>query len=559
MKDKYDVIVVGGGPAGLAAGISAAENGAKNVLILERNDVLGGILNQCIHNGFGLHHFKEEMTGPEYACRFIEQLSGYPAIEVLTGSMVLDISADRTVSAIHAEHGYMRLKANAVVLSMGCRERTRGAVGIPGTRAAGIFTAGAAQLYMNIEGFTVGKRVVILGSGDIGLIMARRLTLEGAKVLGVYEALPYSSGLTRNIVQCLEDYGIPLHLSHTVTDIQGDRRVEQVVIQKVDEQRRPVPGTEHVIDCDTLLLSVGLIPENELSRQAGLEISPRTNGPVVYENMETSIPGIFACGNVAHVHDLVDFVTAESLRAGKAAALYTPQKAQKVIQVQNGEGIGYAVPQKIRLGNVEKNVDIFFRPTAIYKASIDKTSIENPLKIEVKDGDTVIAAFKREHLAPGEMEKITLPKAFLEKAENAVLVVSVNSTEKMSGANVTFRTRRPDGVTELICIGCPKGCHLQVDEKNGYAVTGNDCSRGADYGKQEVTNPTRVITSTVCVSGGSISRVPVKTDKTIPKPKIFEAMKLLDNLEVKAPVKTGEVVVSDICGTGANFVATRNL
>jgi NADPH-dependent 2,4-dienoyl-CoA reductase/sulfur reductase-like enzyme/CxxC motif-containing protein len=549
MKDIYDVIVVGGGPAGLAAGISAAENGAKSVLILERTDVLGGILNQCIHNGFGLHHFKEEMTGPEYAYRFIEQLDKYPAIEVLTGSMVLDVSADRTVSAIHAEHGYMRLKANAVVLSMGCRERTRGAIGIPGTRPAGIFTAGAAQLYMNIEGFTVGKRVVILGSGDIGLIMARRLTLEGAKVLGVYEALPYSSGLTRNIVQCLEDYGIPLHLSHTVTDIRGEKRVEQVVIQKVDEQRQPVPGTEQVIDCDTLLLSVGLIPENEISRQAGLEISPRTNGPVVYENMETSIPGVFACGNVAHVHDLVDFVTAESLRAGKAAASYTPKKAKKIVQVQNGEGVGYVVPQKIRLDNVEKTVDLFFRTTAIYKTS----------KIEVKDGDTVIAAFKREHLAPGEMEKISLPKVFLEKAENVVLVVSVNSTEKMSGANITFRTKRPDGVTELICITCPKGCHLQVDEKNGYAVTGNDCDRGAKYGKQEVTNPMRVITSTVCAAGGAISRMPVKTDKNIPKPKIFEAMRLLDALEVKAPFKTGEIVVSNICGTGANFIATRNV
>ncbi|MDR0707557.1 MAG: NAD(P)/FAD-dependent oxidoreductase, partial [Treponema sp.] len=374
MKDTYNVIVVGGGPAGLAAGISAAEQGAKSVLILERNDTLGGILNQCIHNGFGLHYFKEEMTGPEYAQRFIEQLPKYPAIEILTGAMVLAITPDRTVYAIHAEKGYMRLAADAIVLSMGCRERTRGAIGIPGTRPSGIFTAGAAQLYMNIEGFTIGKRIVVLGSGDIGLIMARRLTLEGAKVLGVYEVLPYSSGLTRNIVQCLEDYDIPLYLSHTVTDIRGDRRVEQVVVQPVDEQRRPIPGAEQTLDCDTLLLSVGLIPENELSRQAGLEISPRTSGPVVYENMETSVPGIFACGNVAHVHDLVDFVTAESVRAGAAAARYVYKKPEKVIQMQNGEGVGYTAPQKIRLENVDKSVDIFFRSTAIYKAS----------KIEVK-------------------------------------------------------------------------------------------------------------------------------------------------------------------------------
>ncbi|MDR2446987.1 MAG: FAD-dependent oxidoreductase [Treponema sp.] len=549
MKDIYNVIVVGGGPAGLAAGISAAEQGAKSVLILERNDTLGGILNQCIHNGFGLHYFKEEMTGPEYAQRFIEQLPKYPAIEILTGAMVLNISPDRTVYAIHAKNGYMQLAADAIVLAMGCRERTRGAIGIPGARPAGIFTAGAAQLYMNIEGFTVGKRIVVLGSGDIGLIMARRLTLEGAKVLGVYEVLPYSSGLTRNIVQCLEDYDIPLYLSHTVTDIRGGKRVEQVVIQQVDEQRKPIPGTEQTLDCDTLLLSVGLIPENELSRQAGIEISPRTSGPVVYENMETSVPGIFACGNVAHVHDLVDFVTAESIRAGAAAAKYVYKKTEKVMQVWNGEGIGYTAPQKIRLENVDKSVDIFFRSTAIYKTS----------KIEVKSGDTMIASFKREHLAPGEMEKITLPKSLFERVGDAPLVVSVNSAERMSGSTVKFRTKRPDGITELVCIVCPKGCRLQVDENNGFAVTGNDCVRGEEYGKQETSNPTRVITSTVCAAGGAISRMPVKTDKNIPKGKIFEAMASLDELEVKTPFKAGDVVVPNLCGTGANFISTRSL
>ena len=548
MKDKYDVIVVGGGPAGLAAAVSAAEQGAKSVLILERNDTLGGILNQCIHNGFGLHHFKEEMTGPEYAAKFIEQLPRYPAIEVLTGAMVLNISPEKIVYAIHAESGYIQLAANAVVLSMGCRERTRGAIGIPGTRPAGIFTAGAAQLYMNIEGFTVGKRIVILGSGDIGLIMARRLTLEGAKVLGVYEVLPYSSGLTRNIVQCLEDYGIPLHLSHTITDIRGGKRVEQIVIQKVDEQRKPIPGTEQIVDCDTLLLSVGLIPENELSRQAGLEISPRTNGPVVYENMETSVPGIFACGNVAHVHDLVDFVTAESIRAGAAAAKYTRKEIEKLIQVQNGDGVGYTAPQKIRLENVDKNIDIFFRATAVYKNS----------KIEVKSGDTPIASFKREHLAPGEMEKITIPKSFFDKAGDAPVVVSV-SGEKLSGSAIKFRVKRPDGVTELVCIVCPKGCRLQVDENKDFSVTGNNCERGAEYGKQEISNPTRIVTSTVCAGGGTIPRMPVKTDKNIPKGKIFEAMALLDELEVKAPFKAGDVVVPNLCGTGANFISTRGL
>lgn len=421
---KYDIVVIGGGPAGLAAACAAWEDGCKTICIVERDKELGGILNQCIHNGFGLHYFKEELTGPEYAGRFIEMLQSTGAA-VRTDAMVLEVTPEKQVHIVSTENGYEVLEAKAVILAMGCRERTRGAIGIPGTRPAGIFTAGAAQRYLNIEGCMVGKRIVILGSGDIGLIMARRMTLEGAKVLACVEVMPYSGGLTRNIVQCLHDFDIPLYLSHTITDIQGKDRVERVAVQEVGSDRRPIPGTEMVFDCDTVLLSVGLIPENELSRAVGLEMDSRTNGPVVYENMETSIPGIFACGNVVHVHDLVDFVTAESQRAGRAAAAYCigaeqPRTAEPPLPLHCGNGVGYTVPQHIRMSNAEQGVSIFLRVRAIYHNA----------KIVVRDqAKNQIAAFRREHLAPGEMESIKLPKALLDKALGG-LIVSVEEGEE---------------------------------------------------------------------------------------------------------------------------------
>ena len=418
----YDLIVIGGGPAGLAAACAAWDKGLRSILIVERDKELGGILNQCIHNGFGLHHFKEELTGPEYAGRFVKLL-GETGVEVRLDTMVLEITETRQVHMVGKSTGYRVEEAKSIVLAMGCRERTRGAIAIPGTRPAGVFTAGAAQRYVNMEGWMPGRRVVILGSGDIGLIMARRMTLEGAKVLACVEVMPYSGGLNRNIVQCLHDYDIPLYLSHTVTDIRGKNRVEQVVVSQVDENRNPIPGTEMVFDCDTLLLSVGLIPENELTRQAGIRIDPRTNGAVVYENMETSLPGVFACGNVCHVHDLVDYVTAESQRAGAAAADYVLNcpdgpDAQS-IEVKNGGGVTYTVPQHIRVPRVKKACELFFRVNRVCKDS----------EILVTSGETQIARFKREHLAPGEMEHITLPRALLDRA-SAELTVSIREVAK---------------------------------------------------------------------------------------------------------------------------------
>lgn len=402
MENTYavDIAVIGGGPAGLAAALAARESSPQaKILILERDKALGGILQQCIHNGFGLHYFGEELTGPEYAQRFIDRLDG-SGIEVWLDTMVLEISPDKRVLAVSAQRGLTEISARAVVLAMGCRERTRGALNIPGTRPAGVYTAGCAQRLVNMEGFLPGRRVVVLGSGDIGLIMARRMTWEGAKVELVAELMPYSSGLNRNIVQCLVDNGIPLKFNHTVTAIHGRERVEAVTVAEVDPAtRRPIEGTEQRIECDTLLLSVGLIPENELTRSAGIELSPITSGAVVDENRQTALEGVFACGNVLHVHDLVDNVSAEATLAGQAAARYAAGGAcaRRYVRVNTGRGVRYAVPQRVGEG-AQGKLDLYFRVDAAYK----------PATLVVRCGEKELARRKKQVMTPGEMEKITI-------------------------------------------------------------------------------------------------------------------------------------------------------
>lgn len=402
---NYDLVIVGGGPAGLAAAIAAKDNGIDSILIIERDRELGGILNQCIHNGFGLHTFKEELTGPEYASRFIEQVKER-GIEYKLNTMVMDIANDKTVTAMNAEDGMFTIEAKAVVLAMGCRERSRGALNIPGYRPAGIFSAGTAQRLVNMEGYMPGRRVVILGSGDIGLIMARRMTLEGAKVLAVAELMPYSGGLKRNIVQCLDDFDIPLYLSHTVVDIQGKERVEGITIAEVGPDRKPIPGTEIHYDCDTLLLSCGLLPENELSKTAGVELSPITSGPVVNDSLETNIEGVFACGNVLHVHDLVDFVSQEATNAGKNAAKYIKegkQVTEKEIEILPVDGVRYTVPKYIRPEVMDDTLTVRFRVGQVFKGCAIATYF----------GDELISKRKRPVMAPGEMEQVILKKSQL--------------------------------------------------------------------------------------------------------------------------------------------------
>jgi NADPH-dependent 2,4-dienoyl-CoA reductase/sulfur reductase-like enzyme/CxxC motif-containing protein len=539
---EADLAVIGGGPAGLAAAIEAKKTGVGKVIILERSEQLGGLLYQCIHNGFGLQYFNTDLSGPEYAQRFLNVLAEMDIATYLE-TMVIGISPKKEITALTRDGGILVINSKSIVLAMGCRERPRGAINISGSRPAGIFTAGSAQRYINVEGYFPGKRIVILGSGDIGMIMARRVTLENAKVEAVIELLPYIGGLIRNECQCLRDFNIPVHLSHTVTKVYGNERVEAVEISEVDQDLNPISGTEKKIECDTLLLSVGLIPENELSKLAGIELCPIVGGPVVDENMQTSIPGIFAAGNVVHVHDLVDYVTLAGERAGLCAAKFVLGSmilSQRKIKVTPGENIRYVVPQYI---SDLKDVTLYMR----VKSPADAVSI--------KVGEGLIEK-RIKNIKPSEMIKIDIKEDMLSNYRKTELRVDCIS-EKIAKNRVEL-SDSIDGV-EVICLTCPMACRGKVCRaKNGdiLKTQGYRCKRGEEFAIKEIKNPERVLTATVRTKNSNQPLLPVRSDKPISKGLLKECMRVLGGLEIEDEVKLGQVVMKNILNTGVDIVAS---
>jgi len=553
---EYDIIVVGGGSAGLAAAVAAYEEGQCRILLLERDHELGGILLQCIHNGFGLHIFKEELSGPTYAERYIDRLHALP-IAVRLDAMVIDISPDRVVTYVTPSEGSVTVRARAIVLAMGCRERTRGAIRLPGFRPAGIWTAGTAQRYINMEGYMVGRRVLVLGSGDIGLIMARRMALVGATVIAVAELMPYSNGLARNRKQCLDDFGIPLLLSHTIVDIRGKDRLESVVLARVDEKLQTVAGSEQTLEVDTLLLSVGLIPENDLVEATGVEICTRTRGAVVSDLFETTIPGIFSCGNVLHVHDLVDYVSEEGEKAGRAAARFAAGhvKTGSTYAVTAGEGVSQILPHRIRLDREPGEIEFLLRVNREYRGAA----------ILVQEDGETIATFRRPVMAPAETQKVVLraPQLAPVKTGLTFSVVPDSSPSAFTRNRASDAVAREDNPSgeEMICIVCPVGCRLKThrDDDGSLHVTGNSCPRGDVYAKNEVLAPMRTVTATVRIRGSRYPRLPIITAQPVPKGKIFSVMDALGSVTVDAPIAAGSVILRDVAGTGVDMIAERTM
>jgi CxxC motif-containing protein/thioredoxin reductase len=540
--DIFDVVIIGGGPAGLAAAISAKEQGA-NTLIIEREKKIGGILKQCIHDGFGLITFKEKLSGPEYAERYIKMVKEGD-IPVITSTYVVKVEKQEgifTLTLVNSIEGNFRLQAKSLILANGCRERTSKQVFINGTRPAGVFSAGTAQYLVNINGYLPCKKCVILGSGDIGLIMAKRLTLEGTEVVAVYEAKDTPSGLSRNLVQCLEDYSIPLHLSHTITRVFGDERVEAVEVMQVDENMKPIKYTEEIVGCDAVILSVGLIPENEIAEMLGIEIDTATKGPLVDQNFMTNISGTFSCGNALHVNDLVDYVSESGKLAGESAALYVKNKEDnKLIHIaKDSKDFLYIVPQYINSASENKEVTLYFRSREVAVNA----------EVQVLQGEKVLFKRKYKSLKPPEMEriKINLSKVNFDKGSLNIVMYKSKEQSPIQGETLT-------------CIVCPNGCTLSVEKLNGeWLVQGNLCPRGKEFAITEMTSPMRTICTTVRTIYKDIPRLSVRTDREIPKNQIFSIMEEINKIILERRVYNGDIIIENILNTGANIIATSNM